>query len=198
MMKEILIYDHRTDPSIRFLAGLFPDFDAVAASGDLYDRFRSASDIRRAIREADRVWMLGHGTEAGLGSRTREMCESDRYVFDRNLVDSDTVQFLRDKECIGIWCNADRFAYEYCLRGLFSGMIISDPDEAAMVAGTESGVMAVNRDTVDECNAAFARDLRFCLENYPLREVPERMADMCPFDAHPVMLYNYNNLFYFD
>jgi hypothetical protein len=63
--------------------------------------------------------MMGHGCEKGL--------------FDSNfdtVIDSNYVYLLREKYCVSIWCNADIFFLKYGLKGLYTGMIISDYTEA--------------------------------------------------------------------
>ena len=62
--------------------------------------------------------MLGHGTPDGL------------LGFYRLVIDKFHADLLRTKECVGIWCNADMFFTKYNLKGFYSGMIISEYDEA--------------------------------------------------------------------
>jgi hypothetical protein len=63
--------------------------------------------------------MMGHGCDRGLFNSNFDV-----------VIDSNLVYLLRDKDCIAIWCNADAFFTKYKLKGLYTGMIISDYTEA--------------------------------------------------------------------
>ena len=80
----------------------------------------TASECRRAIiDETEQIVLIGHGTECGLLNQ-----RLDGYI-----IDSRMVQFLRDKDVIGIWCNASNFADRYDLTGFFTSMFISNSRE---------------------------------------------------------------------
>ena len=53
------------------------------------------------------------------------------------LIDSEMVHLLRDKEIIGIWCNASNFAYKYDLKGFFTSMFISNEKECKLLCEKE-------------------------------------------------------------
>ena len=183
MLKTIYIFDYKHDKSIQFLKELF-DYDAELAAGNIYDRTNSVSQIHSAIRNADVVYMLGHGNPSGLLSRPNYTKD-----FDRFLISSRSVDFLRKKICIGIWCNANQFAQKYKLTGLFSGMIISEIEESMFTIGY--------RPTVDEmklCNMSFVVDLKESLDDNPLNKVPDVMMRTCD---NPIDDFNYNNLHYY-
>ena len=113
---------HPNDPTTRVLSRLYE------AREDFLWRITESStnaDVKQEIRNADVIMMLGHGNPYGLFS---EPDKNGRYC--RHIVDSRYAQFLRDKTCIGIWCYANVFAEKYGLHGLFSGMIISELQEA--------------------------------------------------------------------
>jgi len=61
---------------------------------------------------------------------------------------------LQDKECIFIWCNADKFVEANNLKGLYSGMFISETSEAAYC-----GLPGTPQDIVTESNDYFAKEL---------------------------------------
>ena len=108
----------------------------------------------------------------------------------RLLVDSGHVQFLRGKPCIGIWCYANGFAKQYKLRGLFSGMIISELHEA------EENNIPTSKEEVDVEMEKFVLRLRYCIETEELQDVPARMLELD--DAHsPLTEFNYKNLFFY-
>lgn len=188
-MKEIYIYDYDYDESIRFLSALFNDFGAINESGNLYNRSFSRSAIQKAIRASDRVWLLGHGYKTGLYSKPLEYASMN---FDRNLICDKDVDALRGKECIGIWCYAKDFAEKYKLKGLFTGMIISEQIESDWIFNE-----VPPKSLLDMYNKAFVENLKFCLENYELRDIPAKMRELCP-DDHPINVFNYENIFYYE
>ena len=172
---------HSSDPTTQVLTLLYESRKDVAC------RITEASGngaVVRALREAECVMMLGHGNPYGLFSSPEKDGKYRRFlVTDRH------VQFLRNKTCIGIWCYANEFARRYGLRGLFSGMIISELQEAI-----DLGIPAT-KEEIDREMEKFTQRLRWCIETMELREVPARMAELD--DVHSALTtFNYSNLFY--
>jgi hypothetical protein len=112
-MKTLVI--HPIDVTTDFLSEIYSGKDWTVINTNV-----SKSVLKQQIREHDRIVMLGHGSHQGL------------YGFNRLVIDSTWVWLLRTKECVCIWCNADEFVTEYNIKGFFTGMIISDCDEAEM------------------------------------------------------------------
>ena len=146
----------------------------------------TSSDVQRAIRSDDVVMMLGHGNEYGLFSKPEKNGEYRRF-----LITDKHVQFLRDKSCIGIWCYANKFAEKYKLHGLFSGMIISELQEAI-----DLGV-AATKEEIDKEMEKFTIRLKDCIETYGLEQTPFRMKEYD--DVQSVLTkFNYSNLYYYE
>ena len=146
----------------------------------------TSSDVQRAIRSDDVVMMLGHGNEYGLFSKPEKNGEYRRF-----LITDKHVQFLRDKSCIGIWCYANKFAEKYKLHGLFSGMIISELQEAI-----DLGV-AATKEEIDKEMEKFTIRLKDCMETYGLEQTPFRMKEYD--DVQSVLTkFNYSNLYYYE
>jgi hypothetical protein len=146
-MKTLVI--HPQDSSTDFLTPIytnlksFPDFDEVT----IIRGGMSKDEVNEQIKQHDRIMMMGHGAPNGLFSIGK--FDSNSYI-----IDGRTVPLLRDKECIFIWCNADRFVNEYGLNGLYSGMFISEVSEA-----NACGLPGTPQDIVDESNDYFAKEL---------------------------------------
>jgi hypothetical protein len=70
------------------------------------------------------------------------------------IIGHSTVPLLENKECIFIWCNADKFVERYNLKGLYSGMFISEVGEA-----NYCGLPGTPQDVVNESNDYFAKEL---------------------------------------
>ena len=110
---------HPNDKTTDFLCEIYKNVDC-----ELIRHGRcSKSVLRTKIRQHDKIVFLGHGTEDGL-LRTP--------IDGSLLISSHFVDFLRGKECVYIWCNADQFVKKYSLSGFATGMIISEADEAVM------------------------------------------------------------------
>lgn len=176
---------HANDPTTRFLSLLYEQRDDITVH---VTEKSTNGDVIRAIRGDDTIMMLGHGNEAGLGTFIIE----NRY-FERLIVNSSHVQFLRDKTCIGIWCKANKFAKQYKLHGLFSGMIISELHEAQ----EQEQKISTTQEEVERENVKFAARLRDCISQYSLREIPMRMRELD--DVHSELTrFNYGNLYYYE
>ena len=174
---------HANDSTTSFLSLLYEQREDVLAH--MTEKDTNAA-VRRAIRGDDTIMMLGHGNEYGLFSMPDS---SGRY--ERLLVDDSHVQFLRGKTCIGIWCYANVFAERYGLHGLFSGMIISDLQEAS------DNHIVTTQDEIDEEMVKFTLRLRDCIERYGLKETPARMRDLDDVKSE-LTTFNYNNLYYLE
>lgn len=112
-MKTLII--HPEDPTTEDFTVVYAGFDFTVSRG-----YESNSKLMGLIKDHDRIIMLGHGSEKGLFDLKRN----------RIIVNSKAVYKLREKDCVFIWCNADKFVKRYGLKGLNTGMIISEYSEA--------------------------------------------------------------------
>jgi hypothetical protein len=138
-MKTLII--HPKDSSTDFLQGVYDSIRdyTLITSGE-------KAEVIRQIKNHDRIMMMGHGTPWGLLSVDQFDCG---YI-----IDDATASLLEGKECVFIWCNADKYVSRHSLKGLFSGMFISEVGEALMM-----GLPLVPQKTVDESNHLFAKVL---------------------------------------
>ena len=174
---------HATDPTTQVLSLLYQQREDVRM---LITERHISSDVQRAIRTDDVMMMLGHGNEYGLFSKPDKGGEYRRFLItDRH------VQFLRDKTCIGIWCYANMFAEKYKLHGLFSGMIISELQEAI-----DLGVPAIKNE-IDKEMEKFTIRLKDCIERYGLEQTPLRMKELDDVQSE-LTKFNYGNLYYYE
>ena len=173
---------HANDPTTQFLSLLYETRDDVTC------RITEAStnaQVFQAIREADTIMMLGHGNEYGLLSKPNK---NGRY--ERFLITDRHVEFLRGKTCIGIWCHADQFAEPYGLTGLFTGMIVSELQEAVDLD------ISTTKEEIDRENVKFASRLRYCLDNYDLKDIPARMQALDDVKSE-LTRFNYGKVYSF-
>ena len=191
-MKDVLyIYDYGFDDSISFLNKLTESLSKTVATGHMCNRLLSHSKINRAIKDCDEIWMLGHGGPDGLYSKPKFGVLVD---FDRYLISSRNVQFMRDKACVGIWCHANKFAEKYKLSGLFSGMILSEQVECGHYLG-----YTPSKETIDACNNYFVKSLRYCLSTLKLYMIPKVMKGLADIDGldRNIIEYNFNNIHFY-
>lgn len=89
--------------------------------------------VRREIQKHDRIIMLGHGTPYGLlaGADT----EYGFVRFHHYIVDYKLAKELKKKDTFSIWCNSDQFFKRYGIKGLHTGMIISEVGEELAILG---------------------------------------------------------------
>ena len=138
-MKTLII--HPSDRSTDFLRDIYaPLKDCTLITAG------TRKEVNKLIGCHERIIMCGHGTPFGLLSVGQF---EGSYI-----IDCDTVPLFEDRECIFIWCNADRFVNMYNLKGLYSGMFVSEVGEAAVV-----GLGRVPQGKVDESNELFAKAL---------------------------------------
>ena len=137
-MKKTLVI-HPSDKSTDFLKPIYSEIpNCTVISGGI-----SKSEVEKEIGKHDRIIMLGHGTVYGLLS-------INLFGNVGHVIDRESVKYLKNKECIFIWCNANIFVEYYRLKGLYSGMFVSEVDES-VVCGCES-----TQNEVDNSNDFFS------------------------------------------
>lgn len=181
-----MIVIHPNDKTTRFLKTVY----AFESYVDLYTEKDSNSEIRRALNHraypGEYIMMLGHGCEYGLFAP-----ESENKPFGRLIINGSHVEFLRKNICIGIWCNANLFAEKYSLHGVFSGMIISEMEEACMY-----GIKTTPEELESE-NDRLAGLLKDAVQNCKtLKDIPEYIKSHAPMET-PLQRFNYNNIYYY-
>jgi len=167
IMKTLVI--HPEDYTTRFLKLIYKDKDWTVISERV-----SKSYLKKQIKEHDRIVMLGHGTPYGLlGHGTF-------------VIDSTYVYLLREKDCFAVWCNCNQFFEKYELKGFYTGMIISEMDEAYWCS------VKTKPDELEASNWLFAEALQEAIDNDNILETARSIYDG---DSHLVE-FNKNNMYY--
>jgi len=135
-MKTLVI--HPQDYTTRFLSVIHQDHDDWTVITESV----SKKVLKEQIKAHDRIIMLGHGTPYGL------------LGFGRFVIDPTYVYLLREKDCVCVWCNANMFVEKYGLKGFYTGMIISEMDEAYMCS------VKVGVDELEAANWLFAEAIQ--------------------------------------
>ena len=173
---------HASDPTTKVLSHLYEGRKDISA---FISETSTNSEVQHAISRDNIIMMLGHGNEYGLFSKPVKNGKYDRFLItDRH------VQFLRDKTCIGIWCHANKFAERYGLHGLFSGMIISEIQEAV------DWNIHTTQEEIDVEIEKFACRLRDSISRYGLRETPCKTEEQDDVRSE-LTTFNYSRLFYY-
>lgn len=162
---------HPNDNTTKFLSVIYTDKNFTVINDNV-----SKKELKHAIKSHDRIIFLGHGTEHGL------------IGFNRCIIDSTLVYLLRDKINVYIWCNADKFVKKYNLKGFYSGMIISEYDEA------EYFLVEANYDDIAISNKLFTEALAVNIDDLDMREGFHKIYD----GDNPIIDYNKKNIYYID
>lgn len=130
-MKTLVI--HPEDSSTDFLKPIYKRVKdkTVITGGD-----GSPNTIISLIDSHDRVIMLGHGSTQGLFGIN---FDTD-YIINRFHVEA----LSKKAHNIYIWCHADKFVTDYRLKGLHSGMFISEVSEALFYGFKQPTLNEVN------------------------------------------------------
>ena len=148
-MKTLVI--HPDDRSTDFLKPVYQNLKNITIITNDVDLKLHSTNLNELISKHDRVLMMGHGTSQGLFG---VQAFSSFYI-----VNSDNVEALSEKtENVFVWCNADKFVNYYKLKGLFTGMFISEVGEALMFD------IRAKQSIVDESNNQFAQRLGSVLD----------------------------------
>lgn len=113
-MKTLVI--HPTDSTTDILCDIYrkhQDWSVIR-------HFPGQKVLNKLIQCHDRIIILSHGASDGMGD-----IKTSTYW-----IDCDSVQYLKQKEVIGVWCYASDFFRKYKLKGFATGMFISEMDEA--------------------------------------------------------------------
>jgi len=180
-MKNLVI--HPTDASTDFLKPIY----ANISEATIIHAGVSKAQIKQLITEHDRIIMMGHGSPSGLFSCAK-FGDNDYSGF---VIDSTMVPLLYEKECIAIWCNADKFMNQHELNGFYSGMFISEVGEAKY-CGLPDTVL----ETVTVSNNYFSSLLGEVI-NEPLSVIYEHVMDNYELiiKDNTVANYNYDRLY---
>lgn len=102
----------------------------------------SPEKLLNEISIHERIVMLGHGAECGL------------IGWNYFVINSSFVEVLKNKECVYIWCHADKFVQTHKLKGFYTGMIISERSEAVLYQ-----VDATDKE-IEQSNSMFASGVK--------------------------------------
>lgn len=178
---------HPKDRTTAFLSALY---DGVENAVVITEKI-SRGDLNHQLHhepKTERIMFLGHGSGKGLYWRSNDTLPG----FDDVIMGHPNAYHLRNhgSNIVAIFCNADRFAIEEHLHGLFTGMIISEFSEAMEfgIATTESEIERENLKFVIRLRSLFD-------EGVPLHTIPHRMLELDDSKT-PLTEFNYRRIYY--
>lgn len=166
-MKTLVI--HPKDSTTDFLSEIYSHKDWTIININT-----SKKVLKEKIKAHNRIVMLGHGSEKGL------------IGFGKFIIDSTWVYLLREKVCVCIWCNADVFVKKYELKGFYTGMIISEYEEAIMCC------VSTNSQWIANSNTDFALAIKNSIDEENMLEKVKLLYE----GNSSVVEFNRNNLYY--
>ena len=174
MEKTLVI--HPYDPTTEFLRPIYSGLEgAVVLRGNYTKDY-----VRQMIEESDRVIMLGHGSPSGLFSIGKFQYCNNGLIIDESMV----AALGRKKNNMYIWCNADQFVTKHNLKGLYSGMFISEVGEAHYcgLPGTPQSVVDMSNDSFarwmgENANMTLTEIFHNTMDNYEVLAMDNPVAD---------------------
>lgn len=145
-----------------------------------------SSKLHNLINQHDRIIMLGHGSKDGLFA-----INSIEKGTNRLIVSSKLVCLLRQKQLIGIWCDADEFFRKYSLHGVCTGMIISELEEAYLYC------IKCSSENLTKSNEAFSNALGNSINNDDMISKVKCLYNSGKFENNNIVTFNENNIFYY-
>jgi len=179
-MSTLIIHpkDHTTD----FLKPIYaPILNKTIVTGGV-----TKHELRELIENHDRIIMLGHGSPWGLMSKG-QFNYGGNYIIDLTMVDL----LSQKKDNIYIWCNANQFVLKNQLSGFFSGMFISELEEANYY-----DLWDLEQKTIEESNDFFAEIVSKYI-NEPLKILYQNVIQEYWFLAqtNPIAQFNMERLY---
>ena len=138
---------HPDDNTTKFLTGIYENIpNKTVITGGVNEE-----ELIKLIEEHDKVMMMGHGSPNGLFKVGSFPKVKETFVINKS-----HVPLLNEKEeNVFIWCNADMFVNFYELKGFYTGMFISEVNEAYYC-----GLPGTTQDIVDESNYGFTNIIK--------------------------------------
>lgn len=176
---------HPKDRTTNFLKRIYKDIPNKTVITGGTDR----QSIIQLIGMHDRILLMGHGSPNGLFTAGQFEFNTPGMLSSSYVIGDGCVEALRKKDnVLYLWCNADRFVNYHKLKGLYSGMFISETDEARYCR------VKANQTQVTESNDLFAYLLGEQLAtSKPLNEIHQIVKSLYSEMAEYNSVAEYNN-----
>ncbi len=172
---------HPYDPTTEFLRAIYENMDGVTCLRGEESR-KAVAGILYHLPPGETILLLGHGSCDGLFRK-----EEDGY---RCYIGRSMAYSLKRHPVIGIWCHANAFAEAVGLHGLFTGMIISEMQEAI-----DYGVKTTEEEIARE-NSHLAESLQKALsEGRPFLQMRNRLVDLLGEPWTELTRFNFKSIY---
>lgn len=179
-MKTLIV--HPQDPTTDFLKPIYANIEnkTLITSGV------SKNELRQLIIEHDRIICCGHGSPEGLLS-VGQFLGVNSDIIDDTMVDI----LSQKKDNIFVWCNADQFVERNGLEGFYSGMFISEIQEAWYF-----NFYDLDRNAITESNEMFAHIVSKYI-NHPLDVLHKNVIKEYGLlaNSNPIAKFNHERLY---
>lgn len=175
---------HPKDSSTVFLKPIYENISEKT----VLEKDISPKNLCELVKKSERVIGMGHGSPNGLFS-VDMFLGWDRLSF--FAIGDEHAEFLREKDQnIYIWCHADQFVIRHDLKGFYSGMFISEVEEAVYC-----GLKNVVKKMVSESNRVFSEVVGEHI-NCPKEELYDKVREAYGqlAKSNSVALYNWERL----
>lgn len=173
-MKTLVI--HPFDRTTHFLKPIYESIPHKTVITGGY----TIAEVESLILSHKRIIMLGHGSPNGLFS-VGQFEGSNGYI-----VDFKTAELLRDKQNIYVWCHANQFVEKHNLKGLYSGMFVSEVGEALVYS------LKGDKRLIEESNNTFAFMLGSVI-NEPMSKMYDEIKSQYGWLAERNEIAKYNH-----
>lgn len=167
-MKTLVI--HPKDPTTDFLSEIYNGTDWT-----VINYYMNETQLKKIISKYDRIIMMGHGFGHGL------------IGYKGTVINNSFADLLREKECVYIWCHANKFVEKNNLKGFNTGMIVSEIQEAYIYS------IPATADEIDESNKLFSETIK---KNIFKKTMLEEVKFEYVNDDNPVIFFNKKNIFH--
>ena len=152
----------------------------------LHNKKRDEIDKVLSTNKDPLVMLLGHGSPNGLFG-----------VDETFAIDSESINLLKDRTIIGLWCYASEFADKYKLHGFFTSMFISNIQEAMNLSFFEGTYEELETKITEQLDIFCYRIRSLMIRKEPMNTWVEYLQSVCDKNI-PFVRFNYEALSYYE
>ena len=171
-----ILFVHPYDPSTEFLHIIYDkhsdNTDVTILNGETLNTIKR-EDFIDVIKSNDRIIFCGHGTEFGLLDLL-----NNRYI-----ITPYDLEFIKNKELICCWCNANIFVEKYDLNAFSTGMFVSEIKEAKWYN------LPTEQELINKSNILFCEVLSNCVFD-KLNDIQIRISNEYMDKNNSIILFN--------
>jgi hypothetical protein len=168
---------HPDDRSTDFLKPIYADIPCLVIKQN--PGYLKLCDL---INNHDRILMMGHGSGGGLFDINEFGRMNGWFINEKHAL------LLKNKENFYIWCHANQFVEKHKLKGFYTGMFISEVEEASFYN------LGTTQEEINYSNNLFARSLAKIINNGP--QILSEIKNVYSSEDCPIIKFNNERLRY--